>query len=79
MGKHVGNHLITCDNLFLRYEFVHNEFVTSVDCIPLETQGTETGIKEFIAVSTTINRGEDLAVKGAVSIACDSNRELRSS
>ncbi|KAI0088958.1 CPSF A subunit region-domain-containing protein [Irpex rosettiformis] len=50
------------------YEFGHNEFVTCVDCIPLETQSTETGTKDFIAVSTTINRGEDLAVKGAVYI-----------
>ncbi|KAI0687702.1 CPSF A subunit region-domain-containing protein [Cytidiella melzeri] len=50
------------------YEFGHNEFVTCVDCIPLETQSTESGTKDFITVSTTINRGEDLAVKGAVYI-----------
>ncbi|KAI0341420.1 hypothetical protein BDW22DRAFT_1408067 [Trametopsis cervina] len=50
------------------FEFAPNEFVTCVDCIPLETQSTETGTKDFIVVSTTINRGEDLAVKGAVYI-----------
>ena len=33
----------------------------------LETQSTDAGHKNFIAVGTTINRGEDLAVKGAVS------------
>lgn len=52
---------------FRRYEFAQNEFVTCVDCIPLESASTEAGIKDFIAVGTTINRGEDLAVKGAVS------------
>lgn len=38
-----------------------------MECVTLETLSTETGTKDFIAVSTTINRGEDLAVKGAVS------------
>jgi cleavage and polyadenylation specificity factor subunit 1 len=51
-----------------RYEFAPNEFVTSLECVTLETLSTETGIKEFIAVGTTIDRGEDLAVKGAVSL-----------
>ena len=37
-----------------------------MECVTLETMSTETGTKDFIAVSTTINRGEDLAVKGAV-------------
>jgi hypothetical protein len=41
--------------------------VTSLECVTLETLSTETGSKEFIAVGTTIDRGEDLAVKGAVS------------
>jgi hypothetical protein len=35
--------------------------------VTLETLSTDTGSKEFIAVGTTIDRGEDLAVKGAVS------------
>ena len=34
--------------------------------VTLETASTETGIKDFIVVGTTINRGEDLAAKGAV-------------
>jgi cleavage and polyadenylation specificity factor subunit 1 len=51
---------------YLRYEFATNEFVNSIACVPLETLSTESGHKEFIAVGTTINRGEDLAVKGAV-------------
>lgn len=46
-----------------------NEIVTALDCITLETQSTESGSKEFVVVGTTINRGEDLAVKGAVSSA----------
>jgi cleavage and polyadenylation specificity factor subunit 1 len=52
--------------LVSRYEFAPNEFVNSLACVPLETLSTESGHKDFIAVGTTINRGEDLAVKGAV-------------
>jgi cleavage and polyadenylation specificity factor subunit 1 len=40
--------------------------VNSLACVSLETVSTESGHKDFIAVGTTINRGEDLAVKGAV-------------
>ena len=36
--------------------------------VPLETASTESGTKDFIVVGTTIDRGEDLAVKGAVSV-----------
>ncbi|KAI0264066.1 CPSF A subunit region-domain-containing protein [Russula aff. rugulosa BPL654] len=50
MGKNLVNDL--------RYEFASNEFVNSLACVSLETLN-------FIAVGTTINRGEDLAVKGA--------------
>ena len=52
-----------------RYEFAANEFVTCVVSVPLETMSTESGMKDYIAVGTTINRGEDLAAKGAVSLA----------
>ncbi len=48
------------------FEFASNEFVTAVECVTLETSSTETGIKTFIAVGTSINRGEDLATKGCV-------------
>ena len=34
----------------------------------METLSTESGTKDFIAVGTTLNRGEDLAVKGAVGV-----------
>jgi len=34
--------------------------------VTLETAATETGKKDFVAVGTSIDRGEDLAVKGAV-------------
>jgi cleavage and polyadenylation specificity factor subunit 1 len=49
-----------------RYEFATNETVNAVTVVTLETSSTETGSKQFIAVGTTINRGEDLAAKGAV-------------
>jgi len=38
--------------------------------VTLETSSTESGIKDFIAVGTTIDRGEDLAAKGAVRACC---------
>ncbi|THG98888.1 hypothetical protein EW026_g3366 [Hermanssonia centrifuga] len=50
------------------HEFAKNEFVTSLECVTLETVSTESGVKDFLAVGTTINRGEDLAVRGAVYI-----------
>lgn len=53
-------------NWLCRYEFAANEFVNCIASVPLETMSTESGMKDFIAVGTTINRGEDLAVKGAV-------------
>ncbi len=54
--------------IFNRHEFAKNEFVTSLECVTLETVSTESGVKDFLAVGTTINRGEDLAVRGAVSV-----------
>lgn len=50
------------------FEFATNEFITAMSCVTLETSSTESGIKDFIAVGTTINRGEDLAAKGSVRI-----------
>ena len=38
-------------------------------CVTLETASTESGNKDFIVVGTTIDRGEDLAAKGAVSFS----------
>jgi hypothetical protein len=40
--------------------------VNAVESVPLETLSTEQGLKDYIVVGTTISRGEDLAVKGAV-------------
>ncbi|KZT36486.1 hypothetical protein SISSUDRAFT_989137 [Sistotremastrum suecicum HHB10207 ss-3] len=50
------------------YEFAWNEFVNALETVTLETLSTEAGEKEFIAVGTTLYRGEDLAVKGATYI-----------
>ncbi|KIY51579.1 hypothetical protein FISHEDRAFT_56503 [Fistulina hepatica ATCC 64428] len=50
------------------YEFATNEFVNALACVTLETASTESGTKQFIAVGTSIVRGEDLAVKGATYI-----------
>ena len=40
--------------------------VTSLSRVTLETASTESGVKDYIAVGTTVNRGEDLAARGAV-------------
>ncbi|KIL64860.1 hypothetical protein M378DRAFT_77599 [Amanita muscaria Koide BX008] len=50
------------------FEFATNEFVNDIAIVTLETSSTETGTKEYIAVGTTINRGEDLAAKGCTYI-----------
>lgn len=57
----------TLTDAVCRYEFAQNEFVNALESVTLETLSTESGTKDFLAVGTTINRGEDLAVKGAVS------------
>ena len=71
MGKNlvIDVRVRTYKSIF-RYEFASNEFVNSLACVSLETLSTESGHKDFIAVGTTINRGEDLAVKGAVRFCC---------
>jgi hypothetical protein len=58
---------VSPNDVNFRYEFAQNEFVNAVESIPLETLSTEQGLKDYIVVGTTISRGEDLAVKGAVS------------
>ncbi|KAH7925063.1 hypothetical protein BV22DRAFT_1119797 [Leucogyrophana mollusca] len=47
------------------FEFAPNEYVNALECVTLESLSTESGNRDFIAVGTTIDRGEDLAVKGA--------------
>lgn len=50
-----------------RYEFRQNEFISAVESVSLATSSTISGRKEFIAVGTTVYRGEDLAARGGVS------------
>ncbi|KAF8886814.1 CPSF A subunit region-domain-containing protein [Infundibulicybe gibba] len=50
------------------YEFATNEYINDVACVTLETASTESGNKDFVVVGTTIDRGEDLAAKGATYI-----------
>ncbi|KZV86543.1 hypothetical protein EXIGLDRAFT_712088 [Exidia glandulosa HHB12029] len=50
------------------FEFPFNEFINTVRTVSLETVSTEAGSKDYIAVGTTVFRGEDLAVKGATYI-----------
>lgn len=53
---------------FPSFEFSTNEFINTISCVTLETASTETGSKDFIAVGTTVDRGEDLAAKGSVGL-----------
>ena len=64
-SKDIIERSTNCDDL--RYEFGPNEFVNAIEFVTLETQSNETGFKEFVAVATTVDRGEDLAVRGTVS------------
>ncbi len=41
--------------------------MNDITIVTLETASTETGTKDYVAVGTTIDRGEDLAAKGCVS------------
>ena len=48
------------------YEFRQYETALSVESVNLESKGTSSGYKDFIAVGTIVSRGEDLASRGAV-------------
>ncbi|KAG9052399.1 mRNA cleavage and polyadenylation factor subunit [Serendipita sp. 407] len=50
------------------YEFGTNEVVNALEVVRLETLSTSAGNKDFIAVGTSIHRGEDLAVRGGTYI-----------
>jgi hypothetical protein len=52
--------------IYHSFEFATNEYINDLSCVTLETASTESGSKDFIVVGTTIDRGEDLAAKGAV-------------
>lgn len=52
--------------IYHSFEFATNEYINDLACVTLETASTESGSKDFIVVGTTIDRGEDLAAKGAV-------------
>ncbi|GAA5941609.1 cleavage/polyadenylation factor CFT1 [Sporobolomyces koalae] len=50
------------------YEFRQNEFVCTVKNVSLHSKSHASGQRDFIAVGTTVYRGEDLAAKGGVYI-----------
>jgi cleavage and polyadenylation specificity factor subunit 1 len=54
-----------CSNI-RRFEFGTNEIVNAVETVRLETLSTQSGNKDFLAVATSVYRGEDLAVRGCV-------------
>lgn len=47
------------------YDFDDCELITAIKCVSLETMTTVTGRKDYIAVSTGIGQGEDVATRGA--------------
>jgi hypothetical protein len=56
-----------CIDWWHSYEFPQYEQLTALACIPLESSSTELGLKNFIVAATSVDRGEDLAARGAVS------------
>ena len=51
--------------------------MNDITIVTLETASTEAGTKDYIAVGTTIDRGEDLAAKGCVSTTISQVTGLR--
>ena len=50
------------------YEFRPNEFISAMKSVSLHSKSTLSGRKEFVAVGTTVYRGEDLAARGGIYI-----------
>lgn len=50
------------------YEFRPNEFVSTMKGVSLHSKSTLSGRKDFVAVGTTVYRGEDLAARGGIYI-----------
>ncbi|KAJ9105514.1 hypothetical protein QFC21_001885 [Naganishia friedmannii] len=46
------------------YEFDENEIVLCVENMMLEATSTEAGVKRYLVVGTSVNRGEDMSSKG---------------
>lgn len=68
MGKSVALPAkLSPDNCFNRYEFDENEVVLCMEHMMLEATSTEAGVKKFLVVGTSVNRGEDMSSKGNVS------------
>ncbi|TIB04840.1 hypothetical protein E3P89_00131 [Wallemia ichthyophaga] len=55
-----------CRSSLFGYEFEQNEFVICCDTVSLLSPSANGTYKDFIGVGTCINKGEDVAVKGAI-------------
>lgn len=55
-----------CRSSLFGYEFEQNEFVICCDTVSLLSPSADGTYKDFIGVGTCINKGEDVAVKGAI-------------
>ena len=62
----VGEFKVIAGNEFGRTLCPQYEQLTCLDCIQLETAGTETGLKNLVVASTIVDRGEDHSARGAV-------------
>lgn len=67
-NRRVGISFLPSENVyvFFSFEFATNEVVNVVETVNLETLSSDSGNRDFIAVGTSVHRGEDLAVRGAV-------------
>lgn len=55
-----------CRSSIFGYEFEQNEFVICCETVSLLSPSADGTYKDFIGVGTCINRGEDVAIKGAM-------------
>ncbi|TIA91925.1 hypothetical protein E3P99_00843 [Wallemia hederae] len=55
-----------CQSSLFGYEFEQNEFVICCETVSLLSPSADGTYKDFIGVGTCINKGEDVAVKGAI-------------
>lgn len=69
MLAHSPIHLVTDTASFDSYEFDENEVVLCMEEMVLEATSTEAGVKKYLVVGTSVNRGEDMSSKGNVSTA----------
>ena len=55
-------------DILTSHEFRQNEIINSMKSVTLQSPSSPTGYRDFIGVGTSINKGEDISVRGAVRV-----------